>query len=104
MMRFQIHDDVAPEALPALVPQRFRERVALVPLGTEPFALILFAGSKDEITLSGVVKRALDDVPAATRLVAVAWGFTVEALAALKERGAVIVVENEFHWTDQGYQ
>jgi hypothetical protein len=65
----------------------------------------VFGTAKDEIVLSGAVRRALDRLQLAEgEMVAAAPGFTAEALDLLRARGATILTLGDFHWTDASFQ
>jgi len=86
--------------LKKIVPKPFHARLQGLRFSAQPYTLLVFSGSKDEVVQSGVVRRALDDVTIGKPLLAVATGFTVESQDALRKRDAEILALSDFQWTD----
>jgi hypothetical protein len=104
-LRFKIHRDLAPEHLILQLPARYRDRASLLLLRAPRYHLVLFGAPKDGVILSGVVRKALGEVPEeAAELVAAAPGFTAEGLGLLQSRGAVILTLGDHPWTDASLQ
>ena len=100
-MRYTIGRKLTPAKLHAAVPRRYR--AALPALRDTSYTLLQFRSAREDVTVSSVVRSALSrlDVEQADRLVAVGGNFTLEALAILRERGAIILTLSDFAWTDE---
>ena len=103
-MKAQITPDLRPDTLVDRVPPPYREHIPLAQLHAARYTLVVFAASRDEIILSGAVRRALASVPLDTPLVVAGPGFTVEALDLLTARDALVCALGQFHWTDSSYE
>ncbi len=99
-MEHHIYADVPVGKLKKIVPKPFHAHLQGLRFPAQPYTLLLFSGSKEEVVPSGVVQRALADVTVGKPLLAVAAGFTVESQEALRKCDAEIVVLSDFQWTD----
>ena len=99
-MKHHIYADVPVGKLKKIVPKPFHARLHDVRFPAQPYTLLVFSGSKDEVVQSSVVQRALADVTVGKPLLAVAPGFTVESQDALRKRDAEMLALSDFQWTD----
>jgi hypothetical protein len=67
------------------------------------YIMVLFPHSREDVVRSAEVLKALRRVPRGSAVVGVGGTFTVEARAALEERGAVVIGAGDFYWTDKSY-
>ncbi len=100
-MKHHIYADVPVGKLKKIVPKPFHARLHDVRFPAQPYTLLVFSGSKDEVVQSSVVQRALADVTVGKPLLAVATGFTVESQEALRKHDAEILVLRDFQVTDR---
>ena len=92
------------DELRRLIPKPFLPRLALLSLGTGPFTLAIFGTANNEIAMAGRVRRTLKRLAGkGETVIAVAFGFTAEALASIREAGAIPCTISDFHWTDESY-
>jgi hypothetical protein len=104
-LKVTLLDGLSSEQVMKQLPQRYQERAQVTPLRSGRYHLLLFGAAKDEVVLSGTVKRSLERLPAdRADLVAAGPGFTAEALELLRARGATIYTLGDFHWTDASFQ
>lgn len=103
-MSYQTLSGLTLEQLEKQVPRKYDHAREGMRLHTGLYTLIQFAPSKDQIVLSRTVREALAKIPDDARIVAVAYGFTTEGLDCLAARGAVVLTESEFYWTDESYE
>jgi hypothetical protein len=88
-MRFKITTGLTAQKLLAAVSQRYQAR--LPPLRAGSYTLLKFRSAREDVVLSRVVKSALSRIEGNEQLVAVAGEFTMEALALLHGRGAIVL-------------
>ena len=104
-MKPEVAHELSPEQVMKRLPVRYRGKAEGTPLRAERYHLLVFASAKDEVVLSGPVKRALARLPLdGADIVVAAPGFTAEALELLRTRGATIYTLGDFHWTDATFQ
>jgi hypothetical protein len=100
-MRCAISTGLTKQKLLAAVPQRYR--VKLPPLRASSYTLLKFRSAREDVVISRVVEAALSRIEGNEQLVAVGGDFTMEGLALLEARGALVVRLGEFGWTDDRY-
>ena len=104
-MKFTISLDVDAARLRERIPPELHAQ--LPPAGVaRAFDLVVFAPSESVVhgSLAAKASKRLAGRDGTRPLLAVARGFTEEALAALRERGAEFVTLSGFHWTDTSHQ
>jgi hypothetical protein len=103
-MGITVRSHLALTELRKLVPKRFQKHFQALALPAGSFSLVLFSGAKDEVVMSGGVRKALTDLEGTgDTIVAVAFGFTAEALATLRETRAVACTISDHHWSDESF-
>ncbi|MEA2602798.1 MAG: hypothetical protein QOF89_3790 [Acidobacteriota bacterium] len=103
-MKYQIHRAVDRDHVAKLLPAPLRSLVPGSLLAEEVYTLIVFR-STVRVVHSSTVEHALKDVgPEAERVLAVAIGFTADALEILRVRNALILSLNDYHWTDESHE
>jgi hypothetical protein len=91
------------DQIPSVVPPDYRSVVrAVTTLGTT-YTVVLFAHDRQDVITSAPVRRALAEIAAGERLLAVGTNFTAEATELLHARNAAIARLGEFYWTDESY-
>ena len=89
------------------VPHEFSDLIDLKQLPEPIYTLIAYPGMRgagtsivDSKSISkAIAKAASGEKP----MVAVAHGFTEEALDVIRANGAVAFSQSDFHWTDQSF-
>lgn len=105
MPHFTILGQFEREAIPDAVPTDYRGLVRYATTPGAPYTVILFKHDRanGSVNTSGLVRRALRQVPTGERVLAVGTDFTREATEVLSTRGAAIARIGEFGWTDASY-
>ena len=100
----KIFNDVTHDELIKLLPKEYADRLPKDPPGRK-YLVLLFATDRNDVNLSGKVRRGLKKVNLRPNQILLAVGsvFTLEALEALSEAGAKILNISEFPWTDEDY-
>ncbi len=106
-MKFTVRAGLSLHELCSALPPAHRRLLTgrAVPAGEERYTLLLFRHDRADVILSAVVRKALERVVEAPGLIVAAAGvFTLEALAALHLRGALVLALSDFTWTDASYE
>src|SRR3712207_63130 len=100
-MAFTVWRDLPGERVRTVLPPPLRKRAGLLH-GAGPFTVVLFH-AHDVVTSRAVTKalRKVGEAPHAC--VAAGVDFTAEARELLTARGAQVLAEREFQWTDASY-
>jgi hypothetical protein len=105
ILDMKILENVSQAELVDLVPREYRGR--LPKRGPETrYVVLLFKTNRNDVNLSGSVRRGLRKATLNVGQVLLAVGsvFTAEAIDLLTAAGAQIVSLGEFEWTDESYQ
>ena len=99
-MAFTVWTELPIARVRGVLPPTLRARAGLV-RGDGPFTLVVFRGH--EVITSREAAKALARLGASDAVVAAGPNFTAEAHAVLAARGAQVVAEGDFYWTDASY-
>lgn len=103
-MKAAITRGVEGRRLREVLPADLRHRIPTGVDKGELYTVVLFPHTREDVVRSSAVEKALRRVESGRALVAVGGTFTTEARSLLAERGALVISQGDFFWTDASYK